>query len=130
MQQQKIDNLQSQIDAKVIDLPFQALTTKDIEAGTAQTYPLILKARESLTIDSLAHRCDDGTLTGCAIKINSTAVTGLSSISVGTSITETSATGANSVAAGDIVIFETSTGYTGTPTAIDIQLNFHKTWVA
>jgi len=109
------------------DLPFQSLTAKDITPGTAQEYPLIPKCREGLTIDSLVYKTDNGTLTGCAVKIGSTAVTGLSSLSVGTTQAETNATGANTTAAGDRVTFVTSTGYTGTPTMIEIQLNYHKT---
>ena len=109
------------------DLPFQSLTAKDITPGTAQEYTLIPKCREGLTIDSFVYKTDDGTLTGCAVKIGSTAVTGLSSLSVGTTQAETNATGANTTAAGDRVTFVTSTGYTGTPTMIEVQLNYHKT---
>lgn len=114
-------------DGAAAALPFQSLTAKDITPGTAQEYTLIPKCREAITIDSLVYKTDNGTLTGCQVKINGTAVTGLNSLSLGTSYTETSATGGNTAAAGDTVTFVTSSGYTGTPTEIIVQLNYHKT---
>ena len=100
------------------------LTAKDITAGTAQDYVILMKARESFTIDSLVYECDTGTLTGCSVKIDGVAVTGLSSLSVSSSETETNATGNNTVSVGDRITFHTSVNYTGAPTLINIQLNF------
>lgn len=99
----------------------------DITAGTAQTYTLDIKASFRYTIESACLETDNGTLTGVAIKINSTAVTSLSSLTVDTSVDETASTGAKTVVADDRVYLVTSTGYTGTPTLIRGKLKILRT---
>jgi hypothetical protein len=99
---------------------------RDIVAGTAADYDLDLKALVPYTIDSAVMRVDTGTLT-VAIKIGSTAVTGLSAVAVDTDIDETAATGANTVAAGDKVMLSVSSTYTGAPTMIRGKINITRT---
>ena len=107
---------------------FQVLVAKDITPGTAQTYELILKAREALNVDSLVVECDSGTLTGCQLLIGSTAVSlnSATTFTISTTQTELTATSNYAIAAGNLVKLLTSTGYTGTPTTITIQLNYSK----
>lgn len=90
----------------------------DVSKGTAQTFTLDIKASFAYNILSATLEVDTGTLTGVAVKIGSTAVTSLSSITVDSGADETTATGANSVVAGNRVYLVTSTGYTGAPTLI------------
>lgn len=89
----------------------------DFVLGTAKTYTLDLKAKKAYTIEGIVLETDTGTLPGIAVKIGSTAVTSLSSLTA-TTIAETASTGAKTVALGDRVTFELSTGYTGTPTTV------------
>jgi len=98
------------------------LICRDVIAGTADSIPLNLKAYAGYTIDSLTLQTDNGTLT-VTVKINGTAITGLSGISATTTITETTATALKTVAVGDLVTIEWSTAYTGTPTTIYTELN-------
>lgn len=100
---------------------------RDVEAGTAAEYVLDIKALVGYTIDSAVLQTDDGTLTGVNVKIGATAVTGLSSVTVTTTITETAATAAKTVVAGDKVTINITTGYTGTPTLIRGKLNLTRT---
>jgi uncharacterized protein (TIGR02145 family) len=99
----------------------------DVTAGTAQTYTLDIKAVFGYTIESAILETDNGTLTGVAVKIGSTAVTSLSSLTVDTSVDETSSTGANTVVLGDRVSIVTSTGYTGSPTVLRGKLKIKRT---
>ena len=99
---------------------------RDIEAGTAADYVLDLKALVDYTIDSAVLQVDAGTLT-VAVKIGTTAVTGLSAVAVDTDIDETAATAANTVTAGDKVILAVSATYTGAPTLIRGKLNLTRT---
>jgi hypothetical protein len=103
---------------------YQAFEYRNIEAGTADTFVLDLMADEAFTINSIALRVDDGTLTGIAVKINGTSVTGLGSITATTTATRTNATGANSVSVDDEITVEISTGYTGTPTKLIGKLSY------
>jgi hypothetical protein len=107
---------------------FQVLIAKDITPGTAQTYELILKAREGLNVDSLIIECDDGTLTGCQLIVGSTAVSldSATTFTISTTQVELTATSNFAIAAGNLVKLVTSTGYTGTPTTIKVQLNYSK----
>lgn len=107
---------------------FQVLIAKDITPGTAQAYELILKAREALSIDSLVVECDAGTLTGCQLIVGSTAVSldSATTFTISTTQTELTATSNYAIAAADLVKLVTSTGYTGTPTTIKVQLNYSK----
>jgi hypothetical protein len=101
-------------------------TFEDIVAGIAKDYVLDLKALVGYIIDSAVFQVDAGTLT-VAIKIGTTAVTGLSAVAVDTDIDETAATAANTVAAGNKVILAVSTTYTGAPTLIHFKLNLTRT---
>lgn len=98
--------------------PPQEFEFADVVAGTAKDYTLIIKAKFRFIILGVCLETNNGTLTGVAVKINSTAVTSLSSITVDTAVDETDATGANIVEIGDRVYLSVSTGYTGTPTLI------------
>lgn len=110
--------------------PFQALIKKDVEAGTAGEEYLIIDCLENLTVDSVTVFCDDGTLTGCSIEINGSAInwTGpVSTFTISTTKTRISAVSSNTATSTNGIIFYYTTGYTGTPTAVWVQLNFHKT---
>ncbi|MDP3174232.1 MAG: hypothetical protein Q8M88_07345, partial [Phenylobacterium sp.] len=97
---------------------------RDITKGVAQTYVLDMKVSWPYTIKSIV--CEsDGTLTGVSVKINTTAVTGLSSLSVGTKA-ETSATAANVTVAGDVVTINTATSYSGTPTIMRLKIKYQR----
>ena len=91
---------------------------RDIIAGTSQTYILDPKVSFPYTIESVVLETDTGTLTGVAIKINSTAVTSLSSLTVDATVDETVSTGAKTTTLGDRVYLITSIGYAGAPTSI------------
>jgi hypothetical protein len=109
--------------------PFQMLIAKDITPGTAQEYDLILKAQETLVINSIVVFTDNGTLTGCELKINGTAVTltgPVTTFSITTTLTEIAAISGKNIAAGENVTINTTTGYTVTPTTIKVQLNYSK----
>lgn len=99
---------------------------RNIEAGTADTFVIVMKARAQFTIKSLVHEVDSGTLTGVSVKVDGVAVTGLSNLTVSTSETESTATSGNVVSAGQRVILEITTGYTGSPTKILYQLNLDR----
>lgn len=99
----------------------------DIVYGISQTYTLDIKASYGYTITSASLEVDTGTLTGIAVKINSTAVTSLSSITADTGVDETNATGTNTVVAGDRIYIITSTGYTGAPTVLRGKLKITRT---
>lgn len=94
----------------VFDLPFEFC----VAAGVAQTFVIDLYAVYPYTINSLIAE-SDGALTGVAVKIDGTNVTGLSSVSIST-LAETNASGSNTVALTKRVTIITSTGYSGTPT--------------
>jgi hypothetical protein len=112
------------VDKVVEDISFEFA---DVVAGTAKDYTLDIKASFPYDILSACLETDDGTLTGVAVKIGSTAVTSLSSVTVDTAVDETSATGANSVATGDRVSLSVSTGYSGAPTLIRGKLKIKRT---
>lgn len=107
---------------------FQVLIAKDITPGIVQTYELILKAREKLNIDSLVVECDSGTLTGCQLLIGSTVVSldSATTFTISTTQAELTAISNYAITAGNLVKLVTSTGYTGTPTTIKVQLNYSK----
>ena len=112
------------VSGSVQDINFEFA---DIVYGTAQTYTLDIKASYGYTINSAVLEVDSGTLTGIAVKINSTAVTSLSSVTATNSATETNASGANTVVAGDRIYIITSTGYTGVPTVLRGKLKITRT---
>lgn len=99
----------------------------DVVAGTAKDYTLDISASFGYTIESACLETDNGTLTGVAVKIGSTAVTSLSSVTVDTAVDETASTGANTVVAGNRVWLSVGTGYTGTPTLIRGKLKIART---
>jgi hypothetical protein len=99
----------------------------DIVYGIAQTYTLDIKASYGYTITSASLEVDNGTLTGIAVKINSTTVTSLSSVTADTAVDETLATGANTVVTGDRISITTSTGYTGAPTVLRGKIKITRT---
>lgn len=103
---------------------WQDFTFEDVEPGTAKEYVIDLKAMVGYTINSMVLETDTGTLTGIALKINGTAVTGLASVTATTTITETAATAANTAAVGAKITFHTTAGYTGAPTRITGKINF------
>jgi hypothetical protein len=97
---------------------------RDITKGVAQTYVLDMKVSWPYTIQSIV--CEsDGTLSGVSVKINSTALTGLSSLSIGTKA-DTNATSANVTAAGDVVTINTTTGFSGTPTIMRLKIKYQR----
>jgi uncharacterized protein YjdB len=95
---------------------------RDIEAGTADSHVLLLKALYAFTITSCVLKLDDGTLEISFLK-NGTEITGISAISATTNTIETPATGNNKVAVGDELSISWGTVYTGNPSAIIVQLN-------
>lgn len=103
---------------------WQIFEYRDIQAGSAETYVLDILADTDYAIDSVVLKVDNGTLTGIDVKINGTAVSGLSSITATESATRINATGNNSVSPGDTITFEKSTGYTGTPTKLIVKLSY------
>ncbi|MEI7942785.1 MAG: hypothetical protein WCH76_06420 [Candidatus Riflemargulisbacteria bacterium] len=104
-----------------------AFEFRDVTAGTAQTYILDMSASFPYTIVSVTLVVDTGTLTGVAIKIVSTAVTNMDSITITNSITTTSSTGAKAVALTNAVSLVTSTGYSGAPTLLRGKLKIVRT---
>lgn len=98
---------------------------RDINKGVAQTYVLDMKSSWAYTIVGIVLE-SDGTLNGVAVKIGTTAVTGLSAVTVG-AITESNASGANSVVAGNVVTINTSTSYSGAPTWLRVKLKIQRT---
>jgi hypothetical protein len=120
-----------QDDNSVIDYiknkrDYAEFTFKDLTPGTSQIYDLDIDASGDYTIDNVVLEVDDGTLTGVAVKINTTDVTSLSSVTVDTTKDKTTATGDNNVVSGDRVTIVTSTGFTGAPTTLTGKINF--TW--
>ncbi len=88
----------------------------DIVKDTVQTYYPDIKAAFDYKILSLV-LWSDSTMDAVALKINGTAITGLSAINVTAAIAETAATGLNIVKKGDQVSLVTS-GTDGTPTIL------------
>lgn len=112
-----------------IAIPFPAedmgYEFRDINKGVAQTYVLDMKASWPYTITGIVLE-SDGTLNNVSVKIGSTAITGLSALTVG-AIAETNASGANLVVAGNVVTINTSTSYSGTPTWLRVKLKIQRT---
>lgn len=118
---------------EVLPKPFQVLVAKDIEAGIAKTYPLILKTREPVIIDSLVIWCNEGSLPGCSLNIDETQVEFEEASVFDVSdvpLTELSATGNNAAGAGATVFLNITEEFTGEPTEIYVQLNYTKAIVA
>ena len=101
-------NARGQITAASTTAPVYTGLVENIsfeDSGTsivAQTYTIELYAAYGYTINQMSIISGTGTCTA-ALKIGSTAVTGLSAVSVSSSISTTNATGANTVVAGNTV---------------------------
>jgi len=102
-----------------LDMPFEF---RDIVTGTAAEYDLDIKATNSYVIESAILQTDNGTLTGVKIKINTVQVSGLSNITVDTTVGETFSTEMKTVNLGDQVKLSIAITYTGTPTLIKGKL--------
>lgn len=96
---------------------------RDLKPGTIQIWDLDIDGSFNYIIDSLVLETDAGTLTGVAVKIGATAITGLDAVTVDTTKDKTLSAGANSVVSGDRITLVTSVGYTGTPTLIKGKIN-------
>jgi hypothetical protein len=94
------------------------------DADTVSSYDLDISAEFAYTIKHAWLRTDADTLTGVNVKINSTAVTGLDSISVTATAAKSTATAANSVVIGDLVTLNITPG---TPTYIGGHLYIERT---
>jgi len=116
--------INSEIGSWFEDIAFEFC---DVVAGTAKTYTLDISATCAYNILSAFLETDNGTLTGVAVKIGSTAVTSISSVTVDTAVNETTATGANAVAIGNRVYLAVAATYTGTPTLIRGKLKIQRT---
>lgn len=95
-----------------------------VTPGIAQTFVYDLYAAYGYTINKLIAE-SDGTLNGVSVKIGSTPITGISSISVST-VNTFNATALNVVAQSNRVVIETSTGYSGAPTIIRGKIVYTK----
>ena len=114
----------SDIDVVLNLLEDIALEARDIEKGTAQSYVLDMKASCGYSIESIVCESDGG-LSGVSVKINTTAVGGLSSLSVG-GIAETNASTPRTVSAGDKVTINTSSSFSGSPSFLRCKLKIKK----
>jgi hypothetical protein len=94
------------------EIPFEFC----IESGVAEAFNIDIYVTTGYTITKAILE-SDGTLNGVAVKINSTAITGLDNISVST-VSVFSATAANTAVEGNRVTIVTSGSDTGTPTII------------
>jgi hypothetical protein len=95
----------------------RAYFAADPIGGTMQTpadgtYTLVLKAKYAFTINALDAILESGTIT-MAVKINGTAVTGISGLAVTSTIGTATATAANAVVVGDKVEFTLSSNASG-----------------
>jgi len=120
----KIDIGSCSMKGLIEALPFEF---RDLTAGTSQTYELDLYAFYGYTVEGIVLEVDTGTLTDVHIKINSTDITSLTTLTVDTSRDYTAATGANTVVATDKVVLVTNTSYTGAPTLIRGSLKIKRT---
>lgn len=105
-------------------LPFEF---RDLTAGTSQTYELDLYAFYGYTVEAIVLEVDTGTLTDVDIKIGSTDITGLATLTVDTTRDLSTATAANTVVVGNKVVLVTNTSYTGAPTLLRGSLKIRRT---
>ena len=105
-------------------LPFEF---RDLTPGTSQTYELDLYAFYGYTVEGIVLEVDTGTLTDVHIKIGTTDITSLTTLTEDTSRDYTVATGANIVAVSNNVVLVTNTSYTGAPTLIRGSLKIKRT---
>lgn len=92
-----------------------------IEAATAKVYKVVAYAPVAGTINKAWFETVSGTLTA-AVKINTTAVTSLSAVSVSGTGASTSATGANTFSAGDQITVTVSSP--STPVDFAFSINY------
>lgn len=81
--------------------------TGDVRYPEAADYRIVTNTRFPFTVDSATLETDAGTLTA-AVKINSTAVTGLSAVAVTSTEAQTNATAANTASIGDNLLLTLS----------------------
>lgn len=93
-----------------------------IEVPEVKNYYLLLKASSALTIDSITTKTISGTAT-FTLKINSTAITGITTITADSTEVTTSATALNDVSVGDDIILEVTS--VSTPVDFIGTLNFN-----
>ena len=108
-------------------IEWQSFEYRDIIAGTVCSYCLLLDSPVPFNLLAIVLECDNGTLTEVAIKINTTAITGMSSIIIDTAKDMTTASGANAVAVHDAINLIIGTGHTGAPTAIKGLITYQRT---
>jgi hypothetical protein len=100
--------IQTQLDAKASKTFVENISLQDNGTSiAATTYTIELYAAYAYTINELKIIADAGTCTA-ALKINGTNVTGISSVSVSTTIATGTASAANTVAVGDKITLVTT----------------------
>lgn len=100
--------IQTQLDAKASKTFVESISLQDNGTSiAATTYTIELYANYAYTINELKIIADAGTCTA-ALKINGTNVTGISAVSVSTSIATGTASAANTVAVGDKITLVTT----------------------
>lgn len=97
-----------------------------VDAAPSGTVVVLVRAPFAFTVNSLTTDIDSGTVT-LAVKIGSTDITGLASVSVTSTKATTNATAANSVAVGDEVSFAFSGG--SSPVNFRATLNYTRTGI-
>lgn len=101
-------SIQTQLDAKASKTFVENISLQDNGTSiAATTYTIELYAAYAYTINELKIIADAGTCTA-ALKINGTNVTGISAVSVSTTIATGTATAANTVAVGDKITLVTT----------------------
>lgn len=100
---------------------------KDFVAGAAQSWDMDINCEYPYTIKHVWLRTDSGTLTGVAVKINGTAVTGMDNITVTSTKGKTEGTALNAVVADDTVTLVITTGYSGAPAYIGGHIYIERT---
>lgn len=93
----------------------------DVETVANKVYVLDQYASYAYTINTLKIITASGTVTA-AVKINGTAVTGISAVSVSSTIATGTASAANTVAIGDRVTLETSSNSTALDMAFTLKV--------
>jgi hypothetical protein len=100
--------IQTQLDAKASKTFVESISLQDNGTSiAATTYTIELYANYAYTINELKIIADAGTCTA-DLKINGTNVTGISAVSVSTSIATGTASAANTVAVGDKITLVTT----------------------
>lgn len=108
-----------------IGVEWQEFEFKDVIAGTAQTWTIDIKCSVPYTILG-ADLESDGTLNGVLVMIDNQTVTGLSGLTVSTSVSSNEATAANVVALTQRVTLQSTIAYSGSPTLIRGKIRFQR----